>query len=76
MWDKKFHDSFQRDTLCAIYFFSSTVSVWLLDLLLRHTAGQRLHLLLEQLLGALPDRRAVAVLQAQEAGQQRVAEGL
>jgi hypothetical protein len=50
---------------------------WLgLHLLLGDAAGQCLDLFLEELLGALPDRRGVAVLQGEEAGQEGVAEGL
>lgn len=47
-----------------------------LNLLLGNTAGQGLDLLLEELLGALPDRRAGAVLQTKQTGQQCVAERL
>lgn len=66
---------FTRVNLCAFYAFVCHSCIKL-NLLLGDTTGQRLHLLLEELLGALPDGRAGAVLQRQQARQQRVAEGL
>lgn len=47
-----------------------------LNLLRGNTARQCLDLVLEQLLGALPDRRASAVLEGQQTGQQGIAERL
>lgn len=55
--------------------FESSQTPIVLNLLLGDAAGQRLDLLLEQLLGLLPDRCAGAVLESHQAGEQSVAEG-
>jgi hypothetical protein len=65
--------------VALIYAFCLVIEILLqarLGLLLGHTAGQCLHLLLEELLGALPDRGASAVLEGHQAGQQGIAESL
>lgn len=64
-----------RVNLCVLSIHQTGVPARL-SLLLGDAARQRLHLLLEELLSTLPDGCAGAVLEAHQAGQQGVAEGL
>lgn len=72
--DLIFRYSYRRVNLCVLSIHHAFHAR--LNLLLGDTAGQSLHLLLEELLSALPDRRASAVLQREQTGQQRIAECL
>lgn len=70
------HDSYQRCSLCATYTFIYSNTFPCSYLLVGNAARQGLDLVLEQLLGALPDGGGGAVLEGHQAGQQGVAKGL